>query len=192
MVIARAKPVLEHERRHFQRVEPLGDLPALMIAGQHPVTAAGTDHNRGARGGFRLREPDRQGRNIVLRIIALGPGAPPGQRVITWWSVAGSAPSAGAMRAPRIPNPRTALMIPSPVLPFADSDSPRIFKAPLGVAMAHQNHVQIINAADSKGNLAAKSVPDSEPSPDRILLGLTLLLNHRWNCSNPTTLDRSS
>ena len=74
VVIARAKPVLEHERRHSQRVEPLGDLPALMIAGQHPVTAAGTDHNRGARGSFRLREPDRQGRNIVLRIIALGPG----------------------------------------------------------------------------------------------------------------------
>jgi len=49
--------------------------------------------------------------------------------------------------------------------------------------MAHQNHVQIINAADLKSNLAAKSVPDSEPSPDRILLGLTSLVNHRWNCS---------
>jgi hypothetical protein len=74
VAIARAKPVLKHERRHSQRVEPLGDLPAFMIAGQHSVTAAGTDNNRGARGRSRLREPDRQGRNIVLRIIALGPG----------------------------------------------------------------------------------------------------------------------
>ena len=86
-----------------------------MIAGQHSVTVAGTDHNRGAGGRFRLREPDRQGRNILFRIVALGPGRssrPEGDHLL----VTGSAPSAGVMRPLRIPNPRTALTILSPAL----------------------------------------------------------------------------
>ncbi len=36
MVIARAEPVLENERRDPQRVEPFGDLLALVVVGEHP------------------------------------------------------------------------------------------------------------------------------------------------------------
>ena len=53
MMIARAQPVLEHERRDPQTIEPLGDLLSFVLDGQHPVAAAGADHH--GRAGRELR-----------------------------------------------------------------------------------------------------------------------------------------
>jgi hypothetical protein len=49
------------------------------------------------------------------------------------------------MRPLRIPNPRTALTILITALPFADS--PRSFKAPLGLAIDPRNQTELIRAA---------------------------------------------
>jgi hypothetical protein len=68
--------------------------------------------------------------------------------MITWWSVTGSALSAQAMRSQRIPNPRTALTTLSLALPFADS--PRIFKAPLGLGIDPRNRTEIIRAGGTE------------------------------------------
>ena len=49
VMISRSEPVLQHERRDAQRIQPLRDLRALVIQGQVAVPAPGTDHHRGAR-----------------------------------------------------------------------------------------------------------------------------------------------
>src|SRR5689334_574073 len=38
VVISRSQPVLQHKRRNSHRVEPVRDLAAFVIAGQHGVT----------------------------------------------------------------------------------------------------------------------------------------------------------
>ena len=50
--------VLEHERGHALRVEPLGDLLALVVVGEEAVAAAGADHHRRAVGLRRLEDGD--------------------------------------------------------------------------------------------------------------------------------------
>ena len=48
VTVALAEAVLEDERAHAQRVQPLGDLLALVVGGHHPVAAAGADDDRRA------------------------------------------------------------------------------------------------------------------------------------------------
>ena len=57
MVVARAEPVLQHEGRHAEFVEPLAHLYALVTHREVAVGAAGT-HDDGGRGG--RRDHDRQ------------------------------------------------------------------------------------------------------------------------------------
>ena len=78
VVIARTQPVLEHEPGDPARVHPLGDLLALEVHREIPVSSAGADHYRGAGGPWRRREINAQGRAVqILRTdragSALGP-----------------------------------------------------------------------------------------------------------------------
>ena len=78
VMIARPKPILEHEGRHAQRVEPLRNLLSLVIHGQHSVAAArANDHGR-TRGRLRPGQPDRQGGDVRLGIVPLRPRCPAG------------------------------------------------------------------------------------------------------------------
>ena len=81
MMIARAEPILENERRDPQPVEPLGDLLPFVLDGQHPVAAARADHHGRARRQLRARQPDRDRRHVLIRIGPLGPGRTAGPQL---------------------------------------------------------------------------------------------------------------
>ena len=63
-IAVRAEPVLQDERRDAVFVEP-NCVARALVRRECAVTAAGTNHHRGARGLARLREERRQRRDIV-------------------------------------------------------------------------------------------------------------------------------
>ena len=71
MMIARAQPIFQNERRDPQAVEPLGDLLALVLDGQHPVAAARADDHGRARRQLRARQPNGDRGDVQLRIRPL-------------------------------------------------------------------------------------------------------------------------
>src|SRR5439155_8412067 len=45
VMVARTEAIAQNECRHAPRIQPLGDLLALVVHRQHPVTATGADHD---------------------------------------------------------------------------------------------------------------------------------------------------
>ena len=86
MMILGREAILDHDPRHAERVEPLGDLLALVLGRQERVTAARTDDHRRTRGRLLGRQPDGDRRHVarVEGVLAgeslpSAPGAPSGQ-----------------------------------------------------------------------------------------------------------------
>ena len=74
MMIARAQPILEHERRDPQPVEPLGNLFPFVLDGQHSVAAARADHHGRARRQLAARQPDGDRRHVLVGVGPLRSG----------------------------------------------------------------------------------------------------------------------
>src|SRR4051794_6273258 len=68
MVITRTQSIFEDERCYAHGVQPIGDLPALVIAGQHVIRAAGCDDDRRARVRWQYRRVVRQRRLVFIAI----------------------------------------------------------------------------------------------------------------------------
>ena len=80
MVIFRPQPVLQHEGRHPQGIQPPRDLVAFLIHGKTLVAAAGT-HDHGRTGSApRRHHVRRQGRLVdILRALCAGRASRPQQ-----------------------------------------------------------------------------------------------------------------
>ena len=81
MTVALAEAVLEDEGAHADRVEPHGDLLALVVGGNHPVPAARADDDRRAGGPVGRGEVDGD-LGLVHGLGADGPGRPAGPQQV--------------------------------------------------------------------------------------------------------------
>ena len=129
-----SQAILEHDPRHADGVEVLGNIVSLMVDRQDPVPAPGADHDRRARGLVPRWQVDRQRRVVDPRdVTVVNPVLPPllhHFRIRLPLRARRPPARAGSPSAPRPPGTTTATSSPRP---RASSTVSSLFSAFVGI-----------------------------------------------------------